>query len=121
MLPEGALQLVSARAATCSSTSARRTCSRSRARAAPATLLRGLRSVVGQSVRVNVEADSLNAAVLGDDVEPGSDTYTMFVRDVAREMTQKTGQKCTATRRVFVPRAVIDRVARGSRRAHRGS
>jgi len=48
--------------------------------------------------------------VLGDDVEPGSDTYQMFVRDVAREVTQKTGQKCTATRRVFVPRALIDRV-----------
>jgi oxepin-CoA hydrolase/3-oxo-5,6-dehydrosuberyl-CoA semialdehyde dehydrogenase len=72
--------------------------------------LRGLQSVVTRSVRLNVEADSLNAAVLGEDVEPGSDTYGMFVRDVAREMTQKTGQKCTATRRIFVPVALVDRV-----------
>jgi len=73
-------------------------------------LLRGLRQVVGHSVRVNVEADSLNAAVLTVDADPGSETYAMFIRDVVREMTQKTGQKCTATRRIFVPSAVIDRV-----------
>jgi 3,4-dehydroadipyl-CoA semialdehyde dehydrogenase len=72
--------------------------------------LRRLEGVVGRSVRVNVEADSLNAAVLGEDVEPGSDTYAMFLRDVVREMTQKTGQKCTATRRVFVPASLVDRV-----------
>lgn len=70
-------------------------------------LLRSLKSVVSRSVRVNVEADSLNAAVLGPDVGPGSETWSMFVRDVLREMTQKTGQKCTATRRVLVP---VDRI-----------
>jgi hypothetical protein len=58
---------------------------------------------------VNVEADSLNSAVLGPDVERGA-TRRRVRRDVARDMTQKTGQKCTATRRVFVPRAVADRV-----------
>ena len=72
--------------------------------------LRALEPVVARSVRINVEADSLNAAVLGPDVEPGSGTYLMFLRDTAREMTQKTGQKCTATRRIFVPRSQIDRV-----------
>jgi oxepin-CoA hydrolase/3-oxo-5,6-dehydrosuberyl-CoA semialdehyde dehydrogenase len=66
--------------------------------------LRALEPVVGRSVRINVEADSLNAAVLGPDAEPGGETYAMFLRDVVREMTQKTGQKCTATRRVLVPR-----------------
>jgi oxepin-CoA hydrolase/3-oxo-5,6-dehydrosuberyl-CoA semialdehyde dehydrogenase len=45
----------------------------------------------------------LNVAVLASDVEAGSDTYAMFLRDVIKEMTQKTGQKCTATRRVFAP------------------
>ncbi|MEZ4296134.1 MAG: 3,4-dehydroadipyl-CoA semialdehyde dehydrogenase [Polyangiaceae bacterium] len=55
------------------------------------------------SVRINVEADSLNAAVLGPDVSPGSDTYRVFLNDVFRDMTQKAGQKCTAIRRVFVP------------------
>lgn len=73
--------------------------------------LRSLPNVVRSSVRVNVEADSLNAAVLGPDVEPGSETYQMFLRDVVRDMTQKAGQKCTAIRRVFAPTAVADRVA----------
>ncbi len=73
-------------------------------------LLRGLRNVVDRSVRVNVEADSLNAAVLAPDVEPQSDVWAMFVRDVVKEMTQKTGQKCTATRRILVPAALADRV-----------
>ncbi len=69
-----------------------------------ATTLRSVQPVVRDSVRVNVEADSLNAAILGADVEPGSDTFNGFLRDVFRDMTQKTGQKCTAIRRVFVPR-----------------
>jgi hypothetical protein len=59
-------------------------------------------------VRVNVEADSLNGAILGPDAEPGSDTYSLFLRDVVRDMTQKAGQKCTAIRRVFVPEAHLD-------------
>lgn len=65
--------------------------------------LRGLANIVSQSVRTNVEADSLNGAILGPDVELGSDTYGLFLRDVVRDMTQKAGQKCTAIRRVFVP------------------
>ena len=77
---------------------------------ATAPHMRSLQGVVTRSVRINVEADSLNAAVLGRDVEPGSDTYQMFVRDVVREMTQKAGQKCTAVRRIFVPAARIDAV-----------
>jgi oxepin-CoA hydrolase/3-oxo-5,6-dehydrosuberyl-CoA semialdehyde dehydrogenase len=72
--------------------------------------LRALAPIVRRSVRVNVEADSLNAAILGADVEPGSDTYQMFLRDTTREMTQKAGQKCTATRRLLVPAALVDRV-----------
>ena len=59
--------------------------------------------VLAEGVRVNVEADSLNAAVLAPDVELTSDTGRLFVADVVRDMTQKTGQKCTAIRRVLVP------------------
>jgi oxepin-CoA hydrolase/3-oxo-5,6-dehydrosuberyl-CoA semialdehyde dehydrogenase len=68
--------------------------------------IRALRNVLTESVRVNVEADSLNAAVLGPDVEPGSDMYELFLKDVQRDMTQKAGQKCTAIRRVIVPAAL---------------
>jgi oxepin-CoA hydrolase/3-oxo-5,6-dehydrosuberyl-CoA semialdehyde dehydrogenase len=72
--------------------------------------LRSSRAVLERSVRINVEADSLNAAVLGPDVDPGSEAWHLFIRHTALEMTQKTGQKCTATRRIFVPRARADEV-----------
>ncbi len=67
--------------------------------------IRALPSVIRHSVRVNIEADSLNAAVLGPDAEPGSETWDYFLKDVLRDMTQKAGQKCTAIRRVLVPTA----------------
>jgi 3,4-dehydroadipyl-CoA semialdehyde dehydrogenase len=68
-----------------------------------ARLLRGHPRVIAEGVRINIEADSLNGAVLAPDVEPGSETWQLFVADVVRDMTQKTGQKCTAIRRVLVP------------------
>src|SRR5438552_2025859 len=67
--------------------------------------IRALVNIIRESVRVNVEADSLNAAVLGPDAEPGGDMYETFLKDVLRDMTQKAGQKCTAIRRVLVPQA----------------
>ncbi|MEZ4454293.1 MAG: 3,4-dehydroadipyl-CoA semialdehyde dehydrogenase [Nannocystaceae bacterium] len=73
-------------------------------------MIRGHRAVVERNVRVNIEADSLNAAVLGPDVAPGSQLYDLAIRDVVIEMTQKTGQKCTATRRVLVPEGILDDV-----------
>jgi len=54
-------------------------------------------------VRVNIEADSLNAALLGPDSGPGTPGFDFFVREVVKEMTTKTGQKCTAIRRILVP------------------
>ncbi len=75
-----------------------------------AKILRASEGVIERSVHINIEADSLNAAVLGPDVEPGSETYGLFVNDVVRDMTQKTGQKCTAIRRVFVPEERLDDV-----------
>ena len=74
------------------------------------TMLRGMANVLSHSVRVNIEADSLNAAILGPDVESGTDTFDLFIKDVVRDVTQKAGQKCTAIRRVFVPRARLEAV-----------
>ena len=51
-----------------------------------------------------MEADSLNFSLLGPDAAPGSPEFDLFVKEVAREMTVKAGQKCTAIRRAFVPR-----------------
>ncbi|MDI7862797.1 phenylacetic acid degradation bifunctional protein PaaZ [Rhizobiaceae bacterium n13] len=56
------------------------------------------------AVRFIAERDSLNAAVLGPDAVPGTPEFELFIKEVAREMTVKAGQKCTAIRRVFVPR-----------------
>jgi oxepin-CoA hydrolase/3-oxo-5,6-dehydrosuberyl-CoA semialdehyde dehydrogenase len=72
--------------------------------------LRLLPNIARGSVRVNVEADSLNGALLGPDVAPGSDTYAMFLRDVVRDILQKAGQKCTAIRRIFVPAPVLEQI-----------
>ncbi len=75
-----------------------------------AETLRALGAVVARSVHINVEADSLNAAVLAPDVERGSETEQLFIRDVFKDMTQKAGQKCTAIRRVFVPEDRVEEV-----------
>jgi 3,4-dehydroadipyl-CoA semialdehyde dehydrogenase len=65
--------------------------------------IRGHRNVIERSVPVNIEADSVNAALLAPDAGPGSPAFDAFIREVVREMTVKAGQKCTAIRRVFVP------------------
>ena len=67
--------------------------------------IRGHRQVLAHNVPVNIEADSLNAAILGPDVQAGSDTFTMFINDVVKEISQKAGQKCTAVRRIVVSHA----------------
>lgn len=75
-----------------------------------AHLLRANRNVIASSVRFNVEADSLNTSVLGPDAKEGTPEFDLFVKEVAREMTQKAGQKCTAIRRAIVPAAALDAV-----------
>jgi len=73
--------------------------------------LRGARAVVRHNVRVNLEADSLNAAVLAPDVARDSETYDQFLANVETDVVQKSGQKCTAVRRVFVPNERVREVA----------
>ena len=73
--------------------------------------LRANANVLARSIPFNAEADSLNAAILGPDVEPGSEEFDLFVKEVAREMTVKAGQKCTAIRRAIVPAMHLDAVA----------
>ena len=75
-----------------------------------AASLRRQENFAQHSVHVNVEADSLNSAILGADVSPGTETWNVFLTEVVKETTQKTGQKCTATRRIFVPEEKLDEV-----------
>ena len=68
-------------------------------------------NVIRHSIPFNAEADSLNCAILADDVSPDDEEFDLFVKEVAREMTVKAGQKCTAIRRAIVPRKHLDAVA----------
>ena len=65
-------------------------------------------AIVENSVRFTMEADSLNAAILGPDAAAGTEEFDLFVKEVAREMTVKAGQKCTAIRRVIAPHAAVE-------------
>src|SRR5438309_6634518 len=69
-----------------------------------AARIRSNANVLRRSVRVNIEADSINSAILGPDCTPGTDLFDLLVKEVVREMTLKAGQKCTTIRRVLVPR-----------------
>ncbi len=64
--------------------------------------------IVRESVRFVAEQDSLNASVLGPDATPDSPEFDLFIKEVAKEMTVKAGQKCTAIRRGLVPAALLD-------------
>ncbi|MEP6683429.1 MAG: phenylacetic acid degradation bifunctional protein PaaZ [Parafilimonas sp.] len=59
--------------------------------------------ILNESVPFNMEADSLNCIVLGDDVNPNDAEWDIFIKEIRKEMTVKAGQKCTAIRRIFVP------------------
>lgn len=76
-----------------------------------AGLVRAHPAVAQRSVRANIEADSLNAALLMPDAAPGSAAFDLLVREVVREMTVKSGQKCTAIRRILVPSTLYAAVA----------
>jgi oxepin-CoA hydrolase / 3-oxo-5,6-dehydrosuberyl-CoA semialdehyde dehydrogenase len=66
-------------------------------------MLKQNKAIIENSVRFNMEADSLNCSILGPDAVPGTAEFDLFIKEVAREMTVKAGQKCTAIRRIIVP------------------
>jgi 3,4-dehydroadipyl-CoA semialdehyde dehydrogenase len=72
-----------------------------------AAVIRSHPAVAQRSVRVNIEADSINSALLLPGEAAGSAALDLLAKEVAREMTVKSGQKCTAIRRVFVPEALV--------------
>lgn len=77
-----------------------------------ARIIRSHPAVAEKSVRCNIEADSLNSALLDPTATEGDEAFKLFVSEVVREMTVKSGQKCTAIRRVFVPRALYEPAAK---------
>ena len=83
--------------------------------AATAATLRANPVLGANAVRFTAEQDSLNATILGPDAGPGSPEFDLFLREVQREMTTKAGQKCTAIRRILVPRAHVEAAIDGLR------
>ena len=73
-------------------------------------ILKGLPHIADRSVAFNLEADSLNACILGEKAVPGTAEFDLFIKEVTKEITVKAGQKCTAVRRIFVPESLIDEV-----------
>lgn len=108
ILPEGALQLVSGSAGDMLDHLTGEDVLTFTGSASTGQMLRGHPKVISESVRFTMEADSLNSSVLGTDAAPGTPEFDLFVKEVAREMTTKAGQKCTAIRRVIAPRAHTD-------------
>ena len=74
-------------------------------------ILRGLPQINEHSVPFNLEADSLNAMILGEDAAPNTPEFDIFIRNVRSEIIVKTGQKCTAVRRIIVPAKYMDAVS----------
>ncbi len=76
-----------------------------------AATIRSHPSVAARSVRANIEADSVNSALLLPGETPDSEAFNLLAREVVSEMTVKSGQKCTAIRRIFVPEALYGAAA----------
>jgi len=110
ILPEGALQLVSGKGHGIIDSVDFQDVVTFTGSAATGQMLRGLPHLNQRSVPFNLEADSLNAAVLGPDVTPEDPEFGLFVREIANEMTVKAGQKCTAIRRAMVPEHLLPAV-----------
>ena len=78
--------------------------------AATGKVLKGLPHITEKSVSFNLEADSLNASILGMHATPDTEEFNLFVKECVKEITIKAGQKCTAVRRIIVPENLIDEV-----------
>src|SRR5258705_1972478 len=103
ILPEGALQLICGGAGDLLDHVTSQDVVTFTGSASTGLMLRSHPKILKESVPFNMEADSLNCIVLGDDVTPGKPEWDIFIKEVRKEMTVKAGQKCTAIRRIFVP------------------
>ena len=110
ILPEGALQLVSGLGRGIIDHVTNQDVITFTGSAATGKKLKGLPHIIEESVPFNLEADSLNACILGEDAVPGTPEFDIFIKEVQREITVKAGQKCTAVRRVLVPEKLMEDV-----------
>jgi oxepin-CoA hydrolase/3-oxo-5,6-dehydrosuberyl-CoA semialdehyde dehydrogenase len=103
ILPEGALQLLCGSAGDILYHVTSQDVITFTGSASTGLMLKSNPNVLRENVPFNLEADSLNCIVLGDDVTPEMPEWDIFIKEVRKEMTSKAGQKCTAIRRIFVP------------------
>jgi oxepin-CoA hydrolase/3-oxo-5,6-dehydrosuberyl-CoA semialdehyde dehydrogenase len=73
-------------------------------------MLKSNPKIIEEAVPFNMEADSLNASILGEDATPGTAEFDLFIKEVQREITVKAGQKCTAVRRIIIPEKLVEDV-----------
>ena len=115
ILPEGAIQLICGSAGDLLTHLTEQDAVAFTGSAATGRMLKEGKAVVEHSVRFNMEADSLNCSILGADAAPGTEEFDLFIKEVAREMTTKAGQKCTAIRRTIVPAGMEEAVVQALR------
>ena len=110
ILPEGALQLICGSARTILDTVDSQDVVTFTGSATTGRMLKSHQRIIHESVPFNMEADSLNCSVLGEDAVPGTPEFDLFIKEVRKEMTTKCGQKCTAIRRIIVPEKLVEDV-----------
>jgi len=110
ILPEGALQLLSGMTKNILDTVESQDVVTFTGSAHTGRLLKAHPRLTQEAVPFTMEADSLNCSVLGEDAVPGTPEFDLFVKEVRKEMTVKTGQKCTAIRRIIVPENLVEDV-----------
>lgn len=108
ILPEGALQLICGSARGILDHVSSQDVVTFTGSADTGRMLKSTPRIISEAVPFNMEADSLNCIVLGEDAAPGTDEFDLFVKEVRREMTTKCGQKCTAIRRIIVPEKYLE-------------
>jgi oxepin-CoA hydrolase/3-oxo-5,6-dehydrosuberyl-CoA semialdehyde dehydrogenase len=110
ILPEGAIQLISGTAKNILETVQSQDVVTFTGSASTGRKLKNHPQLIEESVPFTMEADSLNAAILGEDTFPGTPEFDLFIKEVRNEMTVKCGQKCTAIRRIIVPEKLTEDV-----------
>ena len=110
ILPEGALQLITGSARTILDTVESQDVVTFTGSASTGRMLKAHPRIIEEAVPFTMEADSLNASILGEDAIPGTPEFDLFIKEVRNEMTVKCGQKCTAIRRVIVPENLVEDV-----------
>ncbi len=113
ILPEGALQLVCGLGRGLIDSVDSRDVVTFTGSAATGKMLKASPQIAAQSVAFNLEADSLNATILGKHAVPGTEEFDLFIKETVKEITIKAGQKCTAVRRIIVPEDLIEEVQKG--------